>query len=187
MSMRAPLALCGLLLLTAVPRDGRSQALPTPAPAVQDSFLPVGDVRIRFRVEGHGPAVLLLHGVAGRMEDLDGLAAGLRGRFRVIRLDLRGFRGSGHPPSPLPYGLHFVQDILAVLDHVGERRASLVGYSLGAAVAAKAAALHPERVTRLALIGGGPLTHNSLILRISDSAAAALEDGRGLRPFFVAL
>ena len=186
--MRAALLLCAVLLEAGAATPAPVSQRPQPAaPASQDSFLSIDGVRIRYRVEGRGRAVVLLHGFAGRLEDFDGLAAALRVRHRVIRVDLRGFGESGHPHDTSQYGLHVVNDLFAVLDHLGERRSILVGYSLGAAVAAKAAALHPDRVPKLVLIAGGPLSAHSQIMRISDSAAAALEDGRGLRPFLVAL
>jgi pimeloyl-ACP methyl ester carboxylesterase len=130
---------------------------------------------------------VLLHGFGGRIEEMNDLAAALTPGFRVLRLDLRGFGESSHPHDSSQYGVHIASDVIDLLDRLGERLASVVGYSLGAAVAAKVAARHPERVRRLVFIGGGPQTDSSRIMRIGNEAAAALEQGRGLRPFFFAL
>jgi pimeloyl-ACP methyl ester carboxylesterase len=51
------------------------------------------------------------------------------------------------------------RDVLAVLDHAGIPRASLVGTSLGGMIAQELALAHPERVDKLVLVAtipGGP-------------------------------
>jgi lipase len=58
--------------------------------------------------------------------------------------------------------------MLAVLDFVGERRAVLVGHSMGAYVAARIVAEHPERAAGLVLIDGGTPVSN-----LTEEAAAA--------------
>lgn len=167
--------------------DAACQRTPATRSVPAQSMFSVGDVRLRYRVEGRGPAVVLLHGFAGRLENMDRLAAALMPGSRVIRMDLRGFGESDRPHEASRYGLNLANDVIALLDHLGERRADVVGFSLGAAVAAKVAARRPDRVRRLVLLGGGPLTDTSRIVRVGDEAATALEQGRGLRPLFVAL
>lgn len=76
----------------------------------------------------------------------------LTGEFRCLLYDPRG---TGDTPDP---GTSFtpddlVDDLLAVMDAAGVRRAHLVGHSLGAAVALLAAARYPARVARAVLIG----------------------------------
>jgi 3-oxoadipate enol-lactonase len=69
-------------------------------------------------------------------------------RFRVIRCDVRG-----HGSSPVrdgPYAIADLgQDLLALLDHLGVRRAALVGLSIGAMISLWAAAHAPDRVRAL--------------------------------------
>jgi pimeloyl-ACP methyl ester carboxylesterase len=48
-----------------------------------------------------------------------------------------------------------VRDLTAVLDHAGARRALLVGHSMGAHVAARLSAEHPERAAGVVLVDGG--------------------------------
>jgi pimeloyl-ACP methyl ester carboxylesterase len=74
----------------------------------------------------------------------------LAARHDVVAIDLPGFGGSSIP-RPLQ-GASYPGVVLAVMDHLGMRRASLVGNSLGGSVAVAVAGEHPERVDRLVVI-----------------------------------
>jgi pimeloyl-ACP methyl ester carboxylesterase len=77
--------------------------------------------------------------------------------FRVASWYHRGTLGSSRPSDPTRITLDdHVQDALAVLDAVGLRRCTVVGWSVGVAVAAELARLHPDRVAGLMLVGGTP-------------------------------
>lgn len=82
------------------------------------------------------------------------LSARLRGCFRVVSYDARGNGASDRPDRAEAYEVgELVADALAVLDATGARRAVLVGNSLGGLVGYLIAALHPERVAGLVLVG----------------------------------
>ncbi|MDQ2727995.1 MAG: 4-carboxymuconolactone decarboxylase, partial [Actinomycetota bacterium] len=71
-------------------------------------------------------------------------------RFRVLRYEQRGHGGTPAPPGP--YRIEQLgADVIDLLDHLGEPRASVLGLSLGGMVALCVAANHPERVDRLVL------------------------------------
>lgn len=111
----------------------------------------VNGARLVYEVEGDGPAVVLVHGVAldRRLWDLQVgplVAAGLQ----VIRYDLRGFGGSALPVAGEEY--HHGDDLAALLAHLGVERAAVVGLSMGGWVALETALLHPEAVGRLVLV-----------------------------------
>jgi pimeloyl-ACP methyl ester carboxylesterase len=71
---------------------------------------------------------------------------------RLIRFDKRG-TGMSDRPLGLPDLETRMHDVLAVMDAVGSRRATLVGYSEGGPMAILFAAAHPERVASLVLYG----------------------------------
>lgn len=102
-----------------------------------------------------GPPVLLLHGFLGSAfdwrENIDALAdAG----FRVVAFDRPPF-GLTDKPTKFDYtGAGQAAFVAAVMDVLGIERAALVGHSMGGRVAAQFALMHPERVTRLALVAG---------------------------------
>lgn len=100
--------------------------------------------------------VLAIHGITGNRMVWRSVARDVtrRTQMSVLAPDLRG-RGE-NAALPGPYGIPtHIADMLAVLDHVGVRRAVLVGHSMGAYVAARIAAEHPERTAGLVLVDGG--------------------------------
>ena len=75
---------------------------------------------------------------------------------RVLVMDGRGNGLSDRPETSEAYAdEEFVADALAVMDATGTARAALVGLSAGARWALMIAARHPERVTRIVVIGPG--------------------------------
>lgn len=127
-------------------------------PRPSEAFFDSDGVRIRYVVQGSGPPVLLVHGMALSAElgwaslgILDSLAT----RYTVIAPDLRGHGASEKPKSPGAYGIHFVNDLVRLLDHLQMQRAHVVGYSMGSVIALKLLTTHPERVLSAVLAGGG--------------------------------
>jgi pimeloyl-ACP methyl ester carboxylesterase len=125
---------------------------------------------------GSGEVVLLLHaGVADRSmwrEHLDWLA---EAGFRAVALDLPGFG-----EAVVADGLQAPwNDVLEALKRLAVARAVLVGNSLGAAVALRAAAVAPSAVSALVLISPPPLEpHPSPALRAAwDAENTALKRG----------
>ena len=108
--------------------------------------------RIHYRRTGAGfPAIFIHAGVAdSRMWEPQ--AAGLAGHFDVITPDMRGFGESELPPqawSP-------TADILALMDALALRDAPhLIGCSIGGRTVIDFALEHPERVSKLVLVGAG--------------------------------
>ena len=104
---------------------------------------------------GSAPLVLGLHGISGSHLGLAVVARQLAARgITFLVPDLRG-RGASAALSG-PYGLNaHVADLVAVLDHWGVDRAVFAGHSMGAYVAARLAAAHPERSAGVVLVDGG--------------------------------
>jgi pimeloyl-ACP methyl ester carboxylesterase len=104
---------------------------------------------LNHRVEGDGPAVLLLHAGVADMRMWDAQVAELQRDHRVVRCDLRGFGG-----SPLEPGASYsdAADVLALVDELGLRDFALVGSSYGGFVALQVASAVPDRVRRLVLV-----------------------------------
>jgi pimeloyl-ACP methyl ester carboxylesterase len=98
------------------------------------------------------PAVVLVHGAGNDHSVWNHQARHLAHHgFAVIAPDLPGHGRSGGAPLA---SIEALADwLVALLDALGLRQAALVGHSMGSLVVLHAAAGHPERVTRLALIG----------------------------------
>lgn len=97
---------------------------------------------------GNGDAIVLLNGMSQSTANWMTQARALRESFRVICYDGRGQGRSSLGPVPYTLDAH-VDDLIALLDHLGIERVTLAGFSHGARVAVAAAALHPDRVSRL--------------------------------------
>lgn len=104
-------------------------------------------IHMRIAEAGEGPVVLLIHGWPhlwySWRHQLPALAdAG----YRAIAPDMRGFGGTDAPPDVESYRMDVVvDDLVGLLDAIGEPRATLVGHDMGAAVSWIAALLKPER------------------------------------------
>src|SRR5829696_2519349 len=121
-------------------------------------FADNGPVRIAYEVRGHGRPLVLVQGVGIGRWGWEPVADRLARRFRVITIDNRGVGASDSPPGPFTTAA-MAGDVLAVLDHAGIQRASVLGTSLGGMVAQELALAHPDRVDRLVLVAtlpGGP-------------------------------
>ena len=125
-------------------------------------------IDLHYVSAGHGPVILLVHGLGGFAESWRQTLEALEPHSRTIALDLPGFGQSGKPDRPYTLGF-FAQVLEELLEALGVGRIRLVGHSLGGAVALAFALAHPERVERLALLAaavpGFPL-RPSLVYRL---------------------
>ncbi len=117
----------------------------------ESGFLETNGARLYYEVEGSGEPVVLIHaGVANlRMWDAD--VAALRDAYRVIRYDTRGY---GRTETD---AVEFSNraDIAALLDHLGEESAHVVGFSRAGSIALDFALEYPDRVRSLVVGAGG--------------------------------
>jgi pimeloyl-ACP methyl ester carboxylesterase len=114
-------------------------------------MMDIGGVRLACRVGGTDPAppLVLLHSLGGSGADWAGLARRLGGAYQVYAPDLRG---NGDSDRPGEYSFELMRDdVLGLLDALGLERVTLVGHSMGAAVAYLVASERPERIERLVL------------------------------------
>jgi lipase len=98
--------------------------------------------------------VLAAHGVTASLMTWRTLARRLPEEICLIAPDLRGRGRSARLPGPYGMAAH-VNDLIAVLDHVGASSAVQLGHSMGAYIAALLAADHPDRAAGLILLDAG--------------------------------
>jgi pimeloyl-ACP methyl ester carboxylesterase len=176
----APALVCGLLFLS-----GTLHAA--------EGYFDSKGVKIHYIVEGKGEPVVLIHGFLGDIQlqwGLTGVLKTLVKDYRVIALDCRGHGKSGKPRDPKKYGTEMVEDVVRLLDHLKIPKAHVVGYSMGAVIAGKLLAMHPDRVLSAVLGGGGPIRQGQdmrFFERFIDDLANSLDKGKGIGPLLTLL
>jgi pimeloyl-ACP methyl ester carboxylesterase len=108
-------------------------------------------VRTFVTEAGEGPAVLLIHGYGDTADGWRRVVPGLLADHRVIALDVPPFGRSEAPPKCklIDYYCEFFPQFM---DQMGIERATIIGHSLGGAIALRAAVENPDRVERLGLV-----------------------------------
>ena len=150
----------------ASPSDGPAQAVRTvdTTRASDVAYARSGDVRIAYQVVGDGPVdLILVHGWVCTFQpgwEYPKLADFYRRLASMGRLILFDKRGTGLSdrvsPERLPDLETRMDDVRAVLDAVGSRRAVVLGFSEGGSMSTLFAATHPERTLALVLVGTFP-------------------------------
>jgi 3-oxoadipate enol-lactonase len=110
----------------------------------------VASCELHYELEGPrgAPLVVLVPSLGTELSIWEPQAARLRSRWRVLRCDIRGHGGSPVPDGPYEIS-DLGTDLLALLDRLDVRRASLCGISIGGMTSMWVAANAPERVQRL--------------------------------------
>jgi pimeloyl-ACP methyl ester carboxylesterase len=141
-------------------------------------------VQIAYMDEGEGEPILLIHGFASNVTtnwiDTQWVRTLVKAGRRVIAYDNRGHGQSEKLYDPDRYGApEMAEDARRLLDHLGIARADVLGYSMGARIAAFLVFAHPERVRSVVfgglginmvrgMIGSGPLAKALEAPRIED-------------------
>jgi pimeloyl-ACP methyl ester carboxylesterase len=124
---------------------------------MQSKHLQVNGLRFRVLDDGHGPAVLLLHGFPDSSHLWRHQIPALVGAgYRVLAPDLRGFGESDKPTETEAYALPLLLgDVVGVLDALEVNRAHVVAHDWGAALGWLLAGMYPQRVERFAALSVG--------------------------------
>ena len=119
---------------------------------LNDRYIKIGNINTHYWAAGdEGPVLILIHGLGRSLEtwklNIDALAQ----KHRVYALDLAGFGRSDKPmvQYSVPYLTQFVRDFL-VSQQVD--RATIIGNSMGGAIALQMAFSHPEWIHKLILV-----------------------------------
>jgi len=102
---------------------------------------------------GEGPLVVMVHGFPGLLVQLALSAAGLgKAGYHAVAVDQRGYGRTDRPSDPAVYDADYVaNDMLGLLDALGEKKAIFIGHDFGAQLVFNLAVRHPRRVA--AVIG----------------------------------
>lgn len=146
-------------------------------PAAGDYFN-VGDAKIYYELYGKGEPLVMLHGgVYGYIDEFAPLIAKLADHFQVICIGTRGHGKSAIGKTPFSYQQR-ADDALKVIRSITKDSVTVIGFSDGGYSGIKLAALYPETVKKLVVMGigdrpkdrQGDSKHTAGSLMKSDSA-----------------
>ena len=119
------------------------------------SKIQVNTIELDYEDKGTGDALLLLHGLGSTKKDWDAQVPFFSKTHRVITLDLRGHGNSSKPKDN--YGVELMaDDVKQFLDQLNIKKVTLVGFSMGGAVAFEIATRYPQYLENLVIVNSGP-------------------------------
>lgn len=114
-------------------------------------YAPVNGLQMYYEIHGSGQPLVLLHGGAGATEMFTPILPQLSQSHQVIAADLQAHGRTADIDRPLRYE-SMGDDVAELIRFLKLRKADLIGYSLGAGAAIRAAIQHPEVVRKLVAI-----------------------------------
>jgi 3-oxoadipate enol-lactonase len=110
----------------------------------------INGIDLYYETHGQGPATVFAHGGAGSHLSWWQQVPALSGKYQCVTFDHRGF-GFSREAEDGPGAGSFVEDVRALLDHLGIEKAALVGQSMGGWTVLGFAATYPNRTRALVL------------------------------------
>ena len=113
----------------------------------------VNNIQLYYEVEGSGEPLILISGLSGDHTAWAKMRPYLTPHYTVITFDNRGVGQSDAPNYPYTSTM-MAEDTVALLNHLGCKKAYIVGHSLGAAVGQMIALDQASYIKKLVLAGG---------------------------------
>ncbi|HEX6289769.1 MAG TPA: alpha/beta hydrolase [Herpetosiphonaceae bacterium] len=134
-------------------------------------------INMHYVEKGHGKGhvVIFLHGYTDSWRSFERNLPLISEKFHVYALDQRGHGDSSKPACCYTQD-DFVADVLAFMDALKIKRATIVGHSMGSFVAHQFASEYPARVERLVLIGSAPTAAGNEVILGLNEFVQTLED-----------
>ena len=120
---------------------------------------------LNYQQLGSGKDIILIHGLFGRLENLNMVAKALSESYRVTSVDVRNHGDSFH--SELMDYPSMAKDIVVIMQHLAIESAIVLGHSMGGKIAMELALTYPERLDKLIVADIAPVEypphHNQII------------------------
>jgi 2-hydroxy-6-oxonona-2,4-dienedioate hydrolase len=157
------------------------------SPLKQD-WVDAGGIRTRYMETGKPgmPVLIMLHGTAGSLEAFCANLGAHGERYHCFAIDMVGAGFSDKPDTDYEIPV-YVRHVRAFMDAMNIDKASFIGVSLGAWIAARFALTHPDRVDRLTLLSAaGRVANAGTMKQIKSLRSKAVEDPSwdNIKPIF---
>src|ERR1700716_3237568 len=121
----------------------------------------VNGVELYYEDCGTGQPVVFCHEFAGDYQAWEPQVRAFDRLYRCVTYSQRGFPPSSVPKDPEAYSQDIlIEDLRALVDHLGLDSAHFVGFSMGGSVVLNFALKYPERCRTIAVVGAGSGTPN---------------------------
>ncbi|WP_348534537.1 alpha/beta fold hydrolase [Pseudidiomarina mangrovi] len=125
---------------------------------------------LNYEIQGNGPAVVLLHGLFGDLDNLKGLGRELQQDYQVIYVDLRNHGDSAHAEH-MDFAL-MAADLRQLLTKLELPAVHLVGHSLGGKVAMEFALRYPQQSLSVVAADIAPVAYEAKHHHILDALSS---------------
>jgi len=120
---------------------------------IEHGYADSDGVKIHYAEVGSGPLVIMIHGFPDFWYSWRHQMEGLKDNYHVVAIDQRGYNLSDQPEGVENYDMSLlVADVAAVIRHLGEEKAIIVGHDWGGAVAWSFAYAFPQMVDKLVVL-----------------------------------
>jgi pimeloyl-ACP methyl ester carboxylesterase len=144
-------------LIRAFQAPGVVNKIPYGANAEVGKYVQTKDAKIYYEVYGQGQPIVVLHGgLFGSTVEMADFIDKLKLNYQVIAISLRGHGKSELGTEPVSLEQR-ANDALTVINEVTKDSVMVLGFSDGGFSAYKLAAMYPERVKKMVVIGAGEL------------------------------
>ena len=120
---------------------------------VKHGFANSNGVKIHYATLGKGPLVVMIHGFPDYWYTWRHQMQALADDHQVVAIDMRGYNKSDKPKGQKNYDMKFlIGDVLAVVKHFKQEKATIVGHDWGGAVAWGVAMTAPQVCNKLIIL-----------------------------------
>lgn len=120
---------------------------------VEHGYADSDGVKIHYASIGEGPLVVMIHGFPDYWYSWRHQMEGLKDNYRVVAIDQRGYNLSDKPEGEANYNMRYlIADVAAVIRHLGEENAVIVGHDWGGIVSWQFAFAMPQMVDKLVIL-----------------------------------
>jgi pimeloyl-ACP methyl ester carboxylesterase len=131
---------------------GRSMLIDGSLRGQLGKLIAIGGANFYYEEYGKGDTILLLHGNSESIRSFDKQIPELSKQFHIIAMDSRGQGRSTKDEKKMSYEL-MAEDVNSFLEKLDVKRVNILGWSDGGNIGLILAMKHPEKVTRLAVMG----------------------------------
>jgi pimeloyl-ACP methyl ester carboxylesterase len=141
-------------------------------------------VELYYEDTGRGDPVVFCHEFAGDYRSWDPQIRAFGRLYRCITFNYRGFPPSSVPDDPEAYSENLlIEDLRAVVEHLGFEQAHFVGFSMGGSIVLNFALRHPRLCRSIVVVGAGAGTTNRERFERDIDQTVELLRSRGIQSF----